>query len=73
MANVVDKKRGLYALYLARSRVVSAERMFVTLYGAPVLSNDPLERILSDVIIERHQKGKKRTHGMYWLNHAFVY
>ena len=38
IAKVVDKNSGLYDLYFARSSVVSADRILVTLYSAPVLS-----------------------------------
>jgi hypothetical protein len=45
MANVVERNRGLYASYAARLSDASALTMAVTLYVAPVLSNDPREEM----------------------------
>lgn len=45
IAKVVDKKSGLYWRYFSMSNVVVSERILVTLYGAPVLSKEPLDRI----------------------------
>ena len=45
IANVVDRNKGLYCLYFSMSIVVCGVRMRETLYGAPVLSKEPPERI----------------------------
>ena len=45
MANVVERKRGEYAAYLATSSVASSEIILVTLYECPWLSKDVREEI----------------------------